>query len=161
MSKKEDKNEHRLTAHFTLEELTRTSAKDKDGNPIDNTPAPEIVRNLRWLAENYLEYIREKTGQPVIINSGYRSPEVNKAVGGAQASMHLQGLAVDINCGGSVPLAANIIKCIEDRYLSDSQYGYHELDLCVRPKTRSLWIHLSVNKVTWRNYLNCKILIYK
>ena len=58
-------------------------------------------------------------------------------------------------------MAANIIKCIEDRYLSDSRYSYHELYLCVRPKTHSLWIHLSVIKILWRNGLHCKILIYK
>ena len=89
-----------LSEHFTLAELTKT----KTG--IDNVPNEEQVKNLKRVCK-WLEKLRKRWNDiygegddPIIINSGFRSPEVNKAVGGATLSNHLTGCAVDIRCIG-------------------------------------------------------------
>ena len=85
----------RLSPHFTLGEMTKTSAKG-----LDNTPSHAAVMNLKNLCEIWLEDLRSKYGSPIVINSGYRSEAVNKAVGGVKGSNHLTGCAVDIRCAG-------------------------------------------------------------
>lgn len=85
-----------LTPHFTLGELTHSQDAVRFG--LDNTPPPEAIRNLERLAE-VLEQVRSLLGdKPVLISSGYRSPDINTLVGGAEASQHTQGLAVDFTC---------------------------------------------------------------
>lgn len=86
----------KLSEHFTLEELTLSPTAVLKG--IDNTPTPEALKNLKELCENLLEPIRQLTGQPVTVSSGYRSEAVNKAVGGVKKSQHVTGQAADINC---------------------------------------------------------------
>ena len=83
----------KLTAHFTLGELTRSSTAER--LRLDNTPTPEALRALQTTAE-MLERIRTTLGRPVIVTSAYRSPEVNRAVGGATSSDHMAGQAADI-----------------------------------------------------------------
>jgi len=84
-----------LSAHFTLEELTRSEVALRKG--LDNTPSPEIVANLTELALG-LEKVRELLGYPLHVNSAYRSPKVNSAVGGSKASAHMEGYAADFVC---------------------------------------------------------------
>lgn len=81
-----------LSEHFTLEEMTASDVAIRKG--IDNTPTPEIVANLTELA-GFLEQVRELLGCPMHINSGYRSPKVNAAVGGSSTSAHMTGQAAD------------------------------------------------------------------
>ena len=89
-----------LSEHFSLSEFTRSATAAKYG--IDNTFDPsnpahaEIIANLRNLCEQVLEPLRAFASQPIIISSGYRSPALNRAVGGAKNSQHLTGEAVDI-----------------------------------------------------------------
>lgn len=88
----------KLTAHFALEELTHTQHRE-----FDNTPPPEVVANLRATAAR-MEHVRRLLGGRVItVSSGYRSPALNRAVGGARTSAHLDGHAVDFNCYGFGP----------------------------------------------------------
>lgn len=83
----------RLSPHFTLGELTFSQAAERSS--LDNTPTPPILRNLERLAQA-LEHVRASLGgAPIHISSGYRSPAVNRAVGGSQNSAHLRGLAAD------------------------------------------------------------------
>ncbi|MBY0241765.1 MAG: DUF882 domain-containing protein [Burkholderiaceae bacterium] len=86
-----------LSEHFTLEELVASQLAARQR--IDNRPTPVVVENLRRVA-GVLEQIRALVGKPVMVSSGYRSPALNKAVGGAPASGHLDGLAVDITVPG-------------------------------------------------------------
>lgn len=81
-----------LTEHFTLEELTHSEAAIRKG--LDNTPDAETIENLRELA-GYLERVRKLLGVPIHINSAYRSPKVNSAVGGSSVSAHMTGQAAD------------------------------------------------------------------
>ena len=86
-----------LTKNFTLEELVHSDTANAKG--IDNTPTQEIIDNLKELAENVLQPIRDKWGKPLTVNSGYRCKELNKAVGGVSTSQHQKGKAADIEAG--------------------------------------------------------------
>lgn len=81
-----------LTEHFTLEELTHSDIAIRKG--IDNTPPADIIGNLTELAL-HLEKVRELLGVPMHINSAYRSPKVNAAIGGSSTSAHMTGQAAD------------------------------------------------------------------
>lgn len=84
----------RLTQHFTLEELTASQVAARNG--LENEPDEETLWRLRRLAA-YLERVREALhSHPIIVTSGYRSPEVNRLVGGSPRSAHMRGLAADI-----------------------------------------------------------------
>lgn len=82
--------------YFTIKELTKSSTAEAKG--IDNTPTPEVERNLTALVDNILDGVREIYGKPITVNSGYRCPELNKAVGGSATSDHVKGFAADITC---------------------------------------------------------------
>ena len=84
-----------MTDHFTLAELTRTAVRR-----VNNQPSSVAIARLRALAESVLEPIRKHFERPVIIHSGYRSPGVNKAVGGSRASQHCKGEAADFHVVG-------------------------------------------------------------
>lgn len=84
-----------VSPHFTLDELTRSPTAIRLG--LDNTPAPDAVENLRRLALTVLEPVRDLLAVPVHVDSGYRAPAVNAAVGStAKNSAHLSGRAGDI-----------------------------------------------------------------
>lgn len=85
-----------LTEHFSLAELTASATAQRLG--IDNHPGLEIISHLTQLAVQ-LERVRHALGDnPLIISSGYRCPELNKAVGGARRSAHMEGWAADFTC---------------------------------------------------------------
>mgnify|MGYP001809799374 CR=1 FL=1 len=83
----------RLTANFTLHELTRSATAER--LRLDNTPPPGLLPQLQETAE-LLQRIREHLQRPVIVTSAYRGPEVNRAVGGVTSSDHTRGQAADI-----------------------------------------------------------------
>lgn len=87
----------KLSPHFTLAELTASSKARERG--IDNTPPPELLPRLVLLAE-MLERVRSTLDAPVVVTSGYRCPELNRAVGGVTSSDHTQGHAADIVAPG-------------------------------------------------------------
>lgn len=83
--------------YFTIEELCASNtAKLKK---INNEPNKEIINNLTSLIEKILDPLREEYKNPIIINSGYRCPQLNKLVGGAKTSQHITGLAADVTVG--------------------------------------------------------------
>lgn len=82
----------RLSEHFTLDEFIRSDKAAELG--IDNYPPPEVLLNLQWLAGN-MEAVRALFGDPIIITSGYRCPQLNQAVGGVVHSDHVRGMAAD------------------------------------------------------------------
>jgi zinc D-Ala-D-Ala carboxypeptidase len=87
----------KLSTNFSLSELTKSEAATRLG--LDNTPALQIIENLEALVENILQPVRDKFG-PVVVTSGYRSPEVNKAIGGSTTSDHCKGQAADFEVLG-------------------------------------------------------------
>ena len=85
-----------LAPHFSLQELTVSQEADRRG--LINTPPPEIIENLRQTAV-LMENVRTILGdKPIIVNSAYRSPAVNQAIGGSKTSAHMLGLACDFIC---------------------------------------------------------------
>lgn len=85
----------KLSENFTLKEFTKSMTATRLG--IDNTPDGEHLESAKALFENVVQPIREKFGI-TRINSGYRGPELNKAVGGSTRSQHCKGEAVDLEC---------------------------------------------------------------
>jgi zinc D-Ala-D-Ala carboxypeptidase len=88
----------KLTENFSLAELTRSEAATRKG--VDNTPTPEAIENLRALCEKVLQPLRDAMGQPMRVNSAYRGPAANTAVGGSKTSQHMSGEAADIEFDG-------------------------------------------------------------
>lgn len=86
----------KLTQHFTLEEFVYSETATR--KHIDNTPSANAIRSIKALCEDVLEPAREEYGKAMIISSGYRSEQLNKAVGGAKNSQHMTGCAADIVC---------------------------------------------------------------
>ena len=86
----------KLTQHFDLAEFIYSETAERKG--IDNYPSDLHIANLLMLCKDVLEPAREEYGKAMIISSGYRCEELNKAVGGAKTSLHMQGLAADIVC---------------------------------------------------------------
>ena len=139
----------KLSEHFTLGELTKTSYKTEDGN----IPSRVAIENLKNLCEDWLEDLRysynilykstvaEPAEAPLIINSGYRSPEVNKRAGGSATSNHLTGCAVDIRVGGFEQAIryASILLDISDGTKQDFDELYIE-----RNSAGRYWIHFAV-----------------
>ena len=129
-----------LSEHFTLAELTQT----KTG--IDNVPNEEQVKNLKRLC-GWLEKLRKRWNDlygdgddPIIINSGFRSPEVNKAVGGVSTSNHLTGCAADIRCIGMEQALRYAAILLDISDLNREDYD----ELLIEQKRNVIWIHFAV-----------------
>lgn len=88
----------RLSPHFTLGELTKSQTALRMG--MDNDPDEETIEAMTALCVEALEPIREHFGRPVVVNSGYRSPNVNRAIGGTSTSQHCKGEAADVEVPG-------------------------------------------------------------
>lgn len=117
--------------HFSINELTASSTAK--ARKISNTPTPGIEQNLTALVNRVLDPLREAYGKPIRVNSGYRSPELNKAVGGAKNSHHVLGMAADIT-GGSKAENRKLFNLIQELNLPFTQL--------IDEKNFS-WLHIS------------------
>ena len=143
----------KLSQHFSLGELTKTKHVTEDGN----IPSHVAIENLKRICENWLEDLRysyntlyclepgedyetSKNVEPLIINSGYRSPAVNKLAGGAQNSNHLTGCAVDIRCMGKEQMIryASILLDIADGTKQEFD------ELLLEQHGTVCWLHFAV-----------------
>ena len=119
--------------YFTIKELCNSETAKSNG--MSNNPPFQIEQNLEALVENVLDPLREKYGKSIKVNSGYRSPELNQAVGGAAASQHIKGEAADITGGGKEENKKlfELIKAsgIYDQLIDESNYS---------------WIHVSYKR---------------
>ena len=86
----------RLSKNLTLAEVTKSATAIKKG--ISNEPTIEHMENLKAVAENVFQPVRDYFNTPVAITSGYRSRELNDIIGGSAASQHCKGQALDIDC---------------------------------------------------------------
>lgn len=127
----------KLSPHFVLSEFVISSTAQKHG--IDNTPNEDIIENLKVTA-TLLERIRLLLGVPIIINSGYRSLELNKAVGGSLKSDHMSGNAVDI-VAPEYGSPAKIAKTLE------SMVGTLKIGQLILEGTNGRqWVHISTKE---------------
>ena len=133
----------KLSEHFSLAELTKTSVKSADGN----IPSHVAIENLKRLC-GWLEHLRDMynilygNGKvPIIINSGFRSPEVNKKVGGSPTSNHLTGCAADIKVFGIEQAMRYAVILLN--YADNTMQEFDEL-LIERSKKGTYWLHFAV-----------------
>jgi len=133
-----------LTPHFTLEELTFT-----DHREYDNTPNDEELANLVRLA-NFLEEVKTLLGgKPIMINSAFRSEEVNRAVGSKDTSQHRRGCAADLRVPEMTP--DEVVQAIK---ASDLKY-----DQLIREFDR--WTHVSIPNEEGHEPRNMSLIIDK
>lgn len=124
-----------LSANFTLKELTKSDTATRLG--IDNTPDEAVIESLKLLCENVLQPVRYHFGKSVTVNSGYRSPESNAAVGGSKTSDHCKGQAADIEIEGiSNPDLAHWI-------MDNCDYTQLILEFYTQGQPNSGWVHVS------------------
>lgn len=127
--------------YFTISELTRSATALRKG--INNEANSVIKSNLTALVEHVLDPLREKWGQPIIVNSGYRCPALNKAVGGAVNSQHTKGEAADIRTvSDSRSDNMKLLKCLLNSGIVFDQVISEYVDAQSRPS----WIHVSYKK---------------
>ena len=139
----------KLSENFTLEELIRSNTAERMG--IDNVPKDEkVVENLRSLCLEVLQPLRDYVGAPVHINSGYRCPELNMAVGGVKNSQHCRGEAADIRIV-SPKQGREWAAWIEDNCRFDQM-------LLERNKNGTVWLHVSCKRDASKNRQSFKIL---
>ena len=114
--------------HFTFTEMTKTDSG------LDNIPDDmNVIRNLVRLSE-FLQIIRNELQLPIIVNSGYRSKEVNESVGGVYSSYHCKGLAADIKCSDMDKLLA----VLHSHLMEIDQLGIYY------NSTTQLWFHVGL-----------------
>ena len=124
-----------LSANFTLKELTKSDTATRLG--LDNTPDAQALENLKILCEKVLQPVREHFGKSVTVNSGYRSPESNAAVGGSKTSDHCKGMAADIEIAGVAN--ADLAQWIMDNL----EYTQLILEFYTSGIPDSGWVHVS------------------
>jgi hypothetical protein len=135
-----------LTENFSLHEMTKSETALRNNMP--NEPTEADIANLKLLAEKVLQPLRDHYGVGIKVNSGYRSPDVNAAVGGSRTSDHCKGQAADIEIAG-IPNATLA------QYIKDSlQYTQLILEFYTPGVPDSGWVHVSYDS----NNLKCQTL---
>ena len=124
-----------LSEHFLLGEFTQSSHSN-----IYNVPTHEAIYNMKNLCK-WLEVLRERSGDPIRINSGYRSPQLNKKVGGAPTSNHLTGCAADIRVTGMEQLIRYAAILLD--YADETGEEFDEL-LLEKNRFGAFWLHFAV-----------------
>ena len=124
-----------LTANFSLHEMCKSETAIRMG--YDNTPDDEATENLRLLCEKVLQPVRDHYGKGVKVNSAYRSPESNAAVGGSKTSDHCKGMAADIEIPGVAN--ADLAQWIMDNL----EYTQLILEFYTPGIPDSGWVHIS------------------
>ena len=124
-----------LSTNLSLAEVTRSETAKRKG--ISNMPTPEHIENFKKLAANIFQPIREHFGKPILISSGYRSAELNKAIGGSLSSQHSSGEAIDIDMDGTDITNKQIFDYIKDNLTFDQMIWEFGTD--ANPD----WVHVS------------------
>lgn len=128
-------------SYFTIAELCKSDTAKKLG--IVNTPTEEVIDNLHALIDNILDPLRIAYGKPIYVNSGYRCPILNKAVGGVKTSNHQYGYAADITAG-SVAENRKLWKIFLDLHIPFTE---------LIDEKNMTWIHISYDP----NNLMCRV----
>jgi zinc D-Ala-D-Ala carboxypeptidase len=124
----------KLSENFSLQEYTKSQTATRQG--LDNTPGEEHMASAEALFQNVVQAVRDNFGVTVI-NSGYRGPALNEAVGGSSNSQHCKGEAVDIECPGTGNY--DVAKWIEENL----DYDQLILEFYTPGIPDSGWVHVS------------------
>ena len=119
-----------MAKYFSVEELTGSTTATRLG--IDNTIPDRLLPNITRLMD-YLDKAREEFGAPIRVSSGYRCPELNKAVGGSKKSQHMQGLAADL-----------VVPDLPRLFLAIRTMGGFDQLIWEEPSPHRVWVHVSV-----------------
>lgn len=125
----------KLTENFSLAEMTKSETALRKG--LDNTPGEQEIANLKLLAEKVLQPVRNHYGKGVKVNSGFRHPDVNAAVGGSRTSDHCKGQAADIEIPGVAN--ADLAEWIKD----NCEFRQLILEFYTPGIPDSGWVHVS------------------
>ena len=143
----------KLSPHFTLGEMTKSSSHPE----VYNIPSHEAIANLTNLTK-WLEVLRKRYNakygvgeEPIRINSGYRSPQLNKKIGGVATSNHLTGCAVDIRVLGMEQLIRYATILLD--YADESRLDFDEL-LIEKNRHGAIWLHFAVRPRDNRRKVN-------
>ena len=126
----------KLSEHFTLGEMTKSGSHPE----VYNIPSHEAIANMKRLCQ-WLEVLRKRYNAPIIINSGYRSPQLNRKIGGVANSNHLTGCAVDIRVSGMEQLIRYAAILLD--YAEESHQDFDEL-LIEKNRYGAIWLHFAV-----------------
>ena len=143
MNEVELNKQAKLSPHFTIGELTKTSYHTLDGN----IPSRVAIENLKRIC-GWLEILRERYNMrygdggecPIVISSGYRSEEVNMKCGGAKGSNHLTGCAVDIRCYGPEQMIRYACLLLD----TADENGWVFDELIQEKRGTTYWVHFAV-----------------
>jgi len=128
----------RLSKNLTLSEMIKSNTARRRG--IDNTPTEEHVENMKSLAENIFQPIRDHFGVPIYISSGYRSEALNNAIGGSKTSQHSKGQAIDLDRDGHPqPDNSDLFIFVKDNLDFDQMIWEFGTD------DNPDWVHISYN----------------
>ena len=132
----------KIGKHFTVAELTHSQAAARKG--LKNDPDAAALESLHLLVRNVLDPLRESLARPITVSSGYRSPLVNRAVGGASSSQHVLGQAADIVVPGMH--VTEVVACIRALGLP--------VDQCL--EEFGSWVHVSYSPRHRRQFLRVR-----
>jgi len=147
-----------LSEHLSLAEVTRSETAKRRG--ISNMPTDAHIANFKLLAEKVFEPIRNHFGKPIHISSGYRSKDLNTAIGGALSSQHCSGEAIDIDMDGHAGGVTNkmVFDYIKDNLEFDQliwEFGTDALQIRYRNENN----HINSNRNIFIEY-NCSIYLH-
>ena len=126
----------KLSEHFTLGEMIKSNSHPE----VYNIPSHEAIANLKRLC-TWLEVLRERSGTPIRINSGYRSPQLNRAIHGNANSNHMTGCAADIRVSGMEQALRYAVILMD--YADESKQEFDEL-LIEKNRYGAIWLHFAV-----------------
>ena len=128
----------RLSKNFVLSEMTGSRTASRRG--IDNTPPPKAIAALKTLCVEVLQPLRDHLGKPITVTSGYRSPRLNRAIGGSGSSQHCKGEAADFKVPG--------VSHLEIARWMERKLNYDQL---IYEFGENGWIHVSYRAGRLRN----------
>lgn len=128
----------KLSKNLSLSEVTYSKTALRRN--IDNTPTDEHIENLKYLAENAFQPMRDHFGVPIYVSSGYRSPELNEAIGGSPRSFHCHGMALDLDQDGRNKGVSN---CDVFHYIKDN-LPFTELIWEFGDEYEPNWVHVAL-----------------
>ena len=125
----------KISDHITYAEAIHSQTAKRKG--IDNTPNPNQIEAMKLLAEKVFEPLREWVGGPIKVNSFFRSPDLNTAIGGSKTSQHCKGQAIDIDDVYGYKTNSEMYHWIKENLSFDQMIWEFGTD------TQPNWVHVS------------------